>query len=487
MPVVSPFRLRGVLRAATLAALVMGALPGDARAQPLLQTNQQEPPPGSNLESTKIDIGAYHVWGTKPSDVWLSGEHGSILHWDGVTFSPVASGVREHLQRLWGSGPDDIWAVGNTESAHWDGKKFSAVPSAAGYYLTDIWGANRGDAWAVGRDATVLRLVKNAFVRVPISKLGESLDPHIDLLGVWGSSAKDVWVVGTQGTVLRWNGARWQRLPTGVTVELRGIWGSGADDVWLVGESQSVLHWDGKSIKVVSSGVGNSLNGVWGSAANDVWMVGDGYTIYHWNGAKLIPILRQDGDRHTQLVWSVWGSGPRDVWMPTAQGTVLRYRGGSSYVQPKSPAPVPCQPGATSCSNEQVLACNGTGKAWGVIGDCHTACNNNTCQESCEPGAQRHTALGPVRCAPDGKTWASVKLEPDLITIGVDGGGKALLGGIPVSTNLWDCASDVGVGGPGHRQVSMAALIKCPTMKYYEDTKQDLENWKRQYLKRSSK
>ena len=53
------------------------------------------------------------VWGSGASDVWVVGRAGTILHWDGVGWSPIPSGTSAVLSAVWGSGADDAWAVGS--------------------------------------------------------------------------------------------------------------------------------------------------------------------------------------------------------------------------------------------------------------------------------------------------------------------------------------------------------------------------------------
>ena len=53
------------------------------------------------------------VWGSGPNDVWAVGEMGTIVHWNGVVWAPVASGgVTNTLRAVWGTGPNNVWAVG---------------------------------------------------------------------------------------------------------------------------------------------------------------------------------------------------------------------------------------------------------------------------------------------------------------------------------------------------------------------------------------
>jgi hypothetical protein len=51
------------------------------------------------------------------------GQVGEIVHWDGKTWTAVASGTTADLASVWGSGPDDVWSVGwDGTILRWDGK-----------------------------------------------------------------------------------------------------------------------------------------------------------------------------------------------------------------------------------------------------------------------------------------------------------------------------------------------------------------------------
>src|SRR5436309_2072948 len=52
------------------------------------------------------------VWTFSRSDAWAVGHAGTILHWDGQTWSRIPSGTKEPLLHLFGAAPDDLWASG---------------------------------------------------------------------------------------------------------------------------------------------------------------------------------------------------------------------------------------------------------------------------------------------------------------------------------------------------------------------------------------
>jgi hypothetical protein len=219
----------------------------------------------SGFPSTADAVFVLHgVWGSGPADVWavgggpvVSGGDGpTILHWNGATWTPVASNAKtpEPLKAVWGSGPDDVWAVGGSNSLN---------GSSAMMLHFD------GHVWS---DLT------------PAFNPGGPALPGLE--AVWGSGPNDVWAVGgtfgNSSLVAHWDGKAWTASPTVAASELHGVWGSGPDDVWAVGAGGVALHWTGTNWATRDSGTHDELFGVWGLGADDVWLVGaDGAILHH--------------------------------------------------------------------------------------------------------------------------------------------------------------------------------------------------------------
>ena len=132
------------------------------------------------------------VWGSSGSDVFAVGDYGTIFHYNGSTWSSMASGTIVELNGVWGSSGSDVFAVGGWGSGnilHYNGSTWSSMTSGA-------------------------------------------IDP---LCGVWGSSGSDVFAVGHFGTIFHYNGSTWSSMTnplSGTTVELKGVWGSSGSDVF---------------------------------------------------------------------------------------------------------------------------------------------------------------------------------------------------------------------------------------------------------------
>ncbi|MBW2702694.1 MAG: hypothetical protein JRF33_17885, partial [Deltaproteobacteria bacterium] len=289
-------------------------------------------------------------------DVWAVGQAGTILHWDGESWSMVPSGVEDSLLAIHGvagdlwavgsdglilhqtqpSGPwavvpsgttqllaavwrtaeDDVWSVGyGGVILHWDGEIWSAIDSGTTVYLRGIWGLAPDDVWVVGNNGTVLRWDGVAWQVIP-----DVPDRHLP--SVWGSDSENVWVCGTDGLILNWDGTSWLEVPSGTENHITSIWGLAPDDIWATARYEPPLHWAGSAWSFASSERSAGISAIAGTSAEHLWAVG-------WDGL----ILRWDD---TDRVWSslssaslgfiydVWGFGETEVWAVGVRGRILR-------------------------------------------------------------------------------------------------------------------------------------------------------------------
>jgi len=124
------------------------------------------------------DDALYGVWGTSASDVFAVGVQGVILHYDGSTWSTMASfatcGCWDDLHAphgyedmsgclfgVWGSAWNDVYAVGWKDGTggiilHYDGSIWSTSFGIENVILRDVWGGSSSDVFAVGDGGTIL-------------------------------------------------------------------------------------------------------------------------------------------------------------------------------------------------------------------------------------------------------------------------------------------------------------------------------------------
>ena len=139
------------------ASLLAGAA-GAQTAEPA-QTGQQ----GVTEVDTADDM-FFKVWGSAADDVYVVGERGAILHWNGAAWSRVSSDADTRLVTVHGRGPQDVWAVGGyyddtadlweTLTLRWNGSSWRRVlsPSPGTYSnaLSGVDAVGPNDVWAVG-------------------------------------------------------------------------------------------------------------------------------------------------------------------------------------------------------------------------------------------------------------------------------------------------------------------------------------------------
>lgn len=154
-------------------------------------------------------VSLYHLWGTGPNDVWVTGEltiprasgDGLLLHWDGTTlerriYGPFGNG-REFINGGWASSPSDVWVAGGSsigaKLSHFDGSTWTEVrlPDGQGSF-GDVWGWCSTSVWAVSNGG-VWHFDGASWTRVS-AKL--NFFDHVS-----GTSSDDVWVSGP--TILR--------------------------------------------------------------------------------------------------------------------------------------------------------------------------------------------------------------------------------------------------------------------------------------------
>ncbi len=238
-----------------------------------------------------LDV-ARAVWAWTPSDVWVGGGDGTY-HYDGARWTASASNnTATTIYGVWGSTSTDVWAVGQhgTSSAnssgiilHWNGMTWSPVTTQVAATLRGVWGSGAKDVWAVGSGGTILHW--NGFKWTAVDSLHTD-----DLYGVSGTSSTNAWAVGAGGTILNWEGTAWnERVSSGAYEALYSVHLVGPTDIWALGEHGLVLHrkggltWNRVSTPVPVSIV---LRGISGTTPNNLWAVGDTATIVHWDGTK---------------------------------------------------------------------------------------------------------------------------------------------------------------------------------------------------------
>jgi hypothetical protein len=295
----------------------------------------------SNYEWTVMDSGTtetlYGVWCSDARSVFVVGNSGTILHYDGNEWRAMNSGTSVLLYGVWGTDSNNVFAVGNNGTIlHYDGNEWHQMHSGTTIGLGAIWGSAPNDVFAVGGDGIILHYDGNEWHQMHSGTT-------TGLGAIWGSAPNDVFAVGGDGIILHYDGNNWSEVYRSTFEFLGGIWGNSSNDVFAVGW-QIILHYDGNIWTEMKIEHYVFLNEVWSSDdEDDVYVAGDST----WGRN---PILHYDGSTWSEVhngttsLRGIGGSGPNDVFAVGKNGTILHYAGKhysiSGHVRDTTDAPL---------------------------------------------------------------------------------------------------------------------------------------------------
>jgi cysteine-rich repeat protein len=163
--------------------------------------------------------------------------------------------LHEHgaLQDVWGTSPQNVFAVGGSGTIlHFDGVQWSPMDSGTEVDLQGVWGTPGGPIYAVGDQGTILRYDGSAWSRVvlPYDAGRFPWVSDVQFRGIWGTDPDDIYIVGnSDGLILHHDGHGWAPVRTDIDQPLLRVWGrreqrGSKNDITLffVGEAGTVLR-----------------------------------------------------------------------------------------------------------------------------------------------------------------------------------------------------------------------------------------------------
>ncbi len=298
---------------------------------------------------------------------WAVGDNGSILRWDGASWSAVASSTTANLYSVHCVSANDCWATGSGGTiVHWDGSIWaepfpsgtagtlwavSCQPLTSGHCYANGAGILQaisrhwnGASWTSGGVNLALDALDfytgvacpstNCFSTTALGRIRQSsttwgtvFSGSIALKGIDCAAANRCWAVGDRSGndyyVVGYDGFSWSPLivtaPNNARGNLNAVSCSAVDDCWAAGDEGSgryvLVHWNGMSWNAAAFQDGHraSLHGIHCASASDCWAVGDeqnGWNLIHYDGAD----------------WSYVGSSAasptnlNDVYLPSTAG-----------------------------------------------------------------------------------------------------------------------------------------------------------------------
>jgi hypothetical protein len=166
-------------------------------------------------------------WGTSSTDMYSVGDGGTILHFDGMSWTRMVSGTTKNLYSIWGTSGQNIWAAGwdvnhaTSEILHYNGTSWQEnilAVNGEGYK----WGL--GEVWACDSAGHPITCVSGSqlFRKTDASMWREDDSDRIGNrytdggyigVGVRGNSSNDLIAAGNSGFIAHWNGHSWHDYP----------------------------------------------------------------------------------------------------------------------------------------------------------------------------------------------------------------------------------------------------------------------------------
>jgi hypothetical protein len=323
------------------------------------------------------------------------GDWGRIVHWNGQSTRVLRQDASQALNAVDGASPDDLWVVGDGGLVlHYDGLVWKQIDSHTERDLTSVAVGPAG-VWMLGEDI-VLRYADGVIHQEPDgAKAGD--EPFADI----AADGDGAWMVGGN-SIWRFDGKKWEATELGnakAPLQLTAVASRGADQAWAVGKLAGagvVFAFDGEQWTKFPGRFEPALDVAVGGAKGQgrVYALLENGRTVSWAmgelgvsemdppaaGGILAIDANPDGPfavgaagwmQRFDQAWQtqaarfpaddmehVWGTGPDDLW--ASSGTHLYQREGGKW----SPNTAPVNTG-------RVLAIGGTGPGdtWALTED----------------------------------------------------------------------------------------------------------------------
>ncbi len=156
------------------------------------------------------------IWGDSPSNIYFAGKEGTLVHYDGETWTEISSGTNRDIQDIWGVYDEDadeyeILAVASDESASgFDLIRINGKTSLKVYenstpsFVSGLWFKPGKGYFLSGRDFYKSRYAPDLWENT--AQL--SSEHHTKIRG---REINDIYAVGKQNLLTHFNGLNWYR------------------------------------------------------------------------------------------------------------------------------------------------------------------------------------------------------------------------------------------------------------------------------------
>jgi len=226
------------------------------------------------------------VFSFSSNDIWFCAG-GAPVHWDGMNYTMyhlwdmgVLGQTDGGVTKIWGSSPSDIYFVGRTGTiVHYDGRSWTKIESGTDLPIQDIWGAKepgRNQYKILAIASHLYSADKSTVLEISGTKTATLKTDGLpySITSVWSTKGMKWYICGDGFYQNNLKDQSWQSVANIPLVFQECIRGDNFNNIFIVGHIGLLVHWNGLSWKDISQG-----SNVYLSAAtkNDL-VVAVGYT-----------------------------------------------------------------------------------------------------------------------------------------------------------------------------------------------------------------
>jgi len=185
-------------------------------------------------------------------NMWVCGNEGLILFYNGIQWMPSESGTTENLHDIWFIDAANGYAAGDGGiTLHFDGTNWNTIDVGTTEDLLGVFFINENLGWIVGSSGTTIKYDNGSWTE-------ESTSNSNDLYDVYALSSDNIWVCGASKTIGHFDGTDWS-FETVSNKDFFSIWFVDANNGWAVGKGGRIVYYNGESWEVETSGVTRDL------------------------------------------------------------------------------------------------------------------------------------------------------------------------------------------------------------------------------------
>jgi hypothetical protein len=262
------------------------------------------------------------LWGTTDQNAFSAGDSGTILLFDGTTWTPQTSNTVFDLHAMWLT-PVDTSFVAFTAGASGVilsniGTGWTQAVSPTSNNIRSLWAASSSDVFAVGDQGVILQFDGHTWI-----EMANTGTAGINLFSVWGFSGSNVYAGGAGGQLFHFDGTGWTPVPDFPSNEdIRAVWGSSPTDIFAAGSLGDIVHFDGIQWTIQDSVNTFFINAIWGSSSTDVFAAGQSGKIFQFNGTSWTEITPFGISINN--INAIWGSTSGNVFFASQAGDIVQ-------------------------------------------------------------------------------------------------------------------------------------------------------------------